>query len=91
MYSASGNYMLDVIFYKKETEIEIKNLFSAILTKSKSVAFSLLLSIYSIRLYILKHSQNIPWFFSPQRFCKFQSYTKSDWLNRMVYRQNNQR
>ena len=46
MYSTSGNYTLDVLFYEKE--IEIKTFFSANLTKSKSVAFSLLYSIYKI-------------------------------------------
>ena len=43
MYSANGNYTLDISFYKKETEV--KKRFSAFLTKSKRVAFSHLFSI----------------------------------------------
>ena len=39
----SVNYTLDILFYKNE--IEIKKHFSAILTKSKKVMFSLLFSI----------------------------------------------
>ena len=43
MYNSIDNQELDILFYKKE--IEIKKRSSAILTKSKSVAFSLLFSI----------------------------------------------
>ena len=41
----SDNYTLDILFYKKEIEIKKKR-FSAILTKSTGVAFSLLLAYY---------------------------------------------
>ena len=46
MHSASGNYTLDILFYKKKNEKR----FSVILTKSKGVAFSLFFSIF-IRLF----------------------------------------
>ena len=46
MYSTSGNYTLDILFYRKEIEIEKR--FEDILTKSKSVAFSLLFSIVTL-------------------------------------------
>ena len=46
MYSARGSYILDILFYKKEIEIKKTPHFSAILTRTKSVAFSLLFGIY---------------------------------------------
>ena len=46
MNSASGNQTLDILFYKTETEI--RNAFQPFLTKSNSIAFSLLFSIHYV-------------------------------------------
>ena len=61
MYSASGNYTLDTLFYRKEI-IEIKKKrFSAVLPKRKSVAFSLLFSEFDPKVFKTGSSGVPPW------------------------------